>query len=135
MSDPSTNGSGLTSSSAIAEARTAAHAERESDAVTWTDLRRFEVERRSTGAVLLLAVYLGGFGVHRFYMGRPLGLAMLLTYVISIPLCLALVGFVGVAAIVVWVILDLFRIPGWVREYNCLAMERIRSGSREQGPR
>jgi TM2 domain-containing membrane protein YozV len=80
--------------------------------------------------MLLVCVYFGVFGAHRFVMGRPLGLVMLLTFVISVPLCFVLVGFLGVFSVYVWVIVDLLSIPRWVREHNAALLVRMRTESR-----
>ncbi len=66
----------------------------------------------------LLAILLGGFGAHRFYLGRPVSA--------SILLCVALVAVItgamsdsGTSPLLVvvwiWTIVDLFLIPGMVR--------------------
>lgn len=92
------------------------------------DLMRFENAKKSAGIALFLCWVLGAFGAHRFYMGRPLGVLMLIVTLVSIPLCFVLIGFVGLMAIAVWGIVDLFSVSRWVREYNTTLLAKIQSG-------
>ncbi len=67
----------------------------------------------------VLAVFLGGFGAHQFYLGNT-GAAvtqLILTLVGAVTSWL-FVGAVLLFAVMVWVIVDLFLIPGWVRQAN-----------------
>lgn len=63
------------------------------------------VSPKSVGAAYALWFFLGGFGVHRFYLNRPgsaiAQLVMTITLVLS-PVTL------------VWLIVDIFLIPGMV---------------------
>ena len=59
---------------------------------------------KSTVVAYLLWFFLGGLGIHRFYLGRPIsGIFYLLT----------LGGFLGIGCFI-----DLFLIPGMVRQEN-----------------
>jgi TM2 domain-containing membrane protein YozV len=81
--------------------------------------------RKETGVAYLLWFFLGEFGAHRFYMGKVgSAVAMLLIFLISIPLAFVFVGYFGLFAIFVWWIVDAFLIPGWVRTHNDLARRR-----------
>ena len=95
---------------------------------TLTQMTRFESEKKSAGVALFLCWVLGAFGAHRFYMGRPSGAVMLIITLLSIPLCLVLIGFLGLFAVWVWVIVDLFSVSGWAREYNTALLMKIQSG-------
>lgn len=69
----------------------------------------------------VLAVFLGGFGAHQFYL-RNTGVAvtqLLLTLIGAATAWLIVGGFL-LFAVLVWVIVDLFLIPGWVRRANGL---------------
>ena len=60
-------------------------------------------EAPSTGVAYLLAIFLGLLSAHRFYLRRPgSAIVQILSYFIG-------VGFV-------WIIIDLFLIPGMVRD-------------------
>lgn len=68
---------------------------------------------KSVGAAYVLWFFLGFFGVHHFYLGRTgWGLAYLL--------CTVLLGWVGIGLIAVGIgcLIDLFLIPSYTREAN-----------------
>lgn len=76
-------------------------------------LMMFEANKKSTGIAYALWLFLGMLGGHRFYADRA-GSAVLL-------LVLSLVGFVALPVLIVpaiWVLIDAFLIPGWIRSYN-----------------
>lgn len=80
----------------------------------------FEANRKSTGVAYLLWLFLGWFGVHRFYTGRiKSGVAMLI---------LALTG-VGLAVGIPWWLIDVVLVPGMVREKNVETMQLLGAGS------
>lgn len=67
----------------------------------------------------ILWFFLGGFGAHRFYLGRiGTGVAMLAITVISWILTLIVIGAFGFIVIGIWWIVDAFLIPGMVRSRN-----------------
>jgi TM2 domain-containing membrane protein YozV len=69
--------------------------------------QRISNEKPSAGVAYLLAIFLGVLGAHRFYLGRTgSGVAMLL---ISLT-------FFGLLITYIWVLVDLFLIPGMIRE-------------------
>lgn len=73
---------------------------------------------KSTGTTYLLALLLGGLGIHNFYLGR--------TGVAAAQLIITLVAIFGAAAgagaiswiVFIWVVVELFLIPGFVRDIN-----------------
>ena len=69
----------------------------------------FESRRKSVGIAYLLWFVLGGFGVHRFYSGHTA------SAVAQLVLCISIVGWLALGP---WLIIDLFLIPGLVREKN-----------------
>ncbi len=79
----------------------------------------YDANRKSAGVAYLLLIFLGGFGAHRFYLGKTgtavgqLALSLLgwLTVMIG-------VGFLLLAALGVWLIVDLFLVPSIAREQN-----------------
>jgi TM2 domain-containing membrane protein YozV len=67
----------------------------------------------------LLLLFLGTLGAHRFYLGRTgSAIGMLSLAVLGGLTALVLIGFVLLAAVAVWWIVDLFLTPGMVREEN-----------------
>jgi TM2 domain-containing membrane protein YozV len=79
--------------------------------------QRVANESKSTGLAYLLWFFFGGLGVHRFYIGKPISglmmLALLIFGVLTIPIMIGvgLLFFLGL-----WLLLDLFFIPGLVNE-------------------
>ena len=64
----------------------------------------------------LLAVLLWGLGVHRMYLGRWVsGIIMLILSGIGALTAPILIGWIPLAFVWVWAVIDLFLIPGMVR--------------------
>ncbi|UDI77485.1 TM2 domain-containing protein [Staphylococcus taiwanensis] len=73
-------------------------------------------QSRKTNIAYLFWFFLGGFGAHRFYMGKTgSAIALLLVSLITVWFTLGIPTFI-------WVVIDAFLIPGWIREDQ----ERIR---------
>jgi TM2 domain-containing membrane protein YozV len=79
-------------------------------------LMLFEANKKTALVAYILWFFLGLFGAHNFYLGR-IGVA-----VAQLILSLILVGLV---ITVVWVIVDAFLIPGWVRRQNNLLAAQL----------
>ena len=81
----------------------------------------FEQNRKSVGLAYLLWFFFGAFGVHRFYSGRTgSGIAQLI---------LTLTG-IGLLVVIPWLLIDLFLIPGIVREENLKSLGMMGHGPR-----
>lgn len=82
----------------------------------------FEANKKSIAVSYVLWVFLGGFGGHRFYNGKTgSAVAQLLLTIFGI-LFLAAYGL-GLLLLVptgIWVLVDAFLIPGWIRNHNSL---------------
>ena len=91
------------------------------------DLRKqmvFEASRKSVGVAYLLWFFLGIFGAHRFYSGRTgTGIAQLV-------LTISVIGWL---VMIPWLIVDIFLIPGMVREENMKTIGALTYGD-PQGP-
>lgn len=74
----------------------------------------YDANKKSVGASYVLCLLLGGLGAHRFYLGHT-GTAI-------VQLILGLLGFVLVfltwIPLWIWLLIDLFLIPGMVRQKN-----------------
>lgn len=84
----------------------------------------FEANRKSTGAAYLLWFFLGGFGAHRFYLGRTAtGIGQLLLLLLGwIPL------FAGWIALGIWWLIDAFLIPDIIRADNLQTIRELADG-------
>jgi TM2 domain-containing membrane protein YozV len=67
--------------------------------------------QKSTGVAYLLWFFIGGFGGHRFYLGKT-GTAVA-QLIITIVGCFTLVPLIITG---IWVLVDAFLIPGIIRE-------------------
>lgn len=101
-----------------------------------TVLMAFQVRKKDPVAGFLLWWFLGTFGGHRFYCNRPgSGAAMLVTTIVSIPLCYVCVGFITLAGILVWWVVDAFLISGWIQAHNQQVMNQLEYARYEQSMR
>lgn len=92
-------------------------------------LMEYDIRRKSMVLAYLLWWFLGTLGAHRFYLGRTgSAVAMLIITLISFPLALLLIGYVGFALIGVWWLVDAFLIPGMVRSHNVRVMQVLSGG-------
>ncbi len=89
----------------------------------------FESGKKSSGICYLLWFFLGGFGAHRFYLGRTgSAIAMLVISIVSWILIFVAIGALGFIVIGIWWIVDAFLIPGIVRDNNQALQQRIEDG-------
>ena len=73
---------------------------------------------KSVVLALVLWLFLGGLGIHRFYLNRPHALTILLLTLAGVVFSAFGIGLLLLFPVFVWLLIDLFRIPGWVREHN-----------------
>lgn len=74
---------------------------------------------KDTGVAYLLLILLGGFGAHLFYLNRiGSAITLIILWWGGWLTSFIYIGFVGIAAVIVWWIVDLFMIPSYVREAN-----------------
>lgn len=65
----------------------------------------------------LLLIFVGGLGVHRFYLGRTgSGIAMLVLAILGAVTLPIGVGLLLLAVLGIWMLVDLFLIPGMVNK-------------------
>ena len=81
----------------------------------------FEANKKSVVAAYLLWFFFGPFGGHRFYAGKiGSAVAQLLLFIFGIILSIVVVGFLLLIPLGIWVLIDAFLIPGWIRNQNSL---------------
>jgi TM2 domain-containing membrane protein YozV len=84
-------------------------------------LMLFEANKKSVAVAYLLWLFLGGAGGHRFYAGKTgSAVAQLLLLIFGLILTIVYVGVFLLIGLVIWVIVDAFLIPGWIRNHNSL---------------
>lgn len=95
----------------------------------YTDTRAgmlYDATKKSLLVAYLLWWFLGFVGAHRFYLGRTgSAVLMLLLSAVSWVLTFVLVGFLGLALIGLWWLIDALLIPGMVRRDNLRLIGRL----------
>ncbi len=82
-------------------------------------LMQYDAAKKSAVVAYLLWFFLGGLGVHRFYLGRTgSGIAMAVISVLSWITVYIGIGFIGLAVIGIWWLVDAFLIPGITTQAN-----------------
>jgi TM2 domain-containing membrane protein YozV len=80
---------------------------------------RYDANKKSLAVSYLLWVFVGMLGGHRFYNGRTgTAVAQLVLFILGVVTYIFVIGVFVVAALGIWVLVDAFFIPGWVRTYN-----------------
>lgn len=78
-----------------------------------------QIKLKDVGLAYVFAIFLGGFGAHRFYLGRAgSAIAMLLMWQIGLATVVVGVGLLLVVPTAIWMIVDLCTMRGMVRESN-----------------
>jgi TM2 domain-containing membrane protein YozV len=96
-------------------------------------LMQYDANKKSAVVAYLLWFFIGMLGAHRFYLGLPgSGATILIITILSLLLLVTGVGAVTILISVIWVLVDLFLIPGITREHN-VALARELSGGARQG--
>lgn len=86
----------------------------------------YDASKKSMTVAYLLWVFLSGFGAHNFYLGRTgPAVGQLILFILGWMTAIFLVGFALLAAWGIWVIVDAFLIPGWIREQNVALARRL----------
>lgn len=76
-------------------------------------------QEKSMAAAYVLLIFLGHFGIHRFYVGKVgTAITQLLLGVVGWGTSWLLVGFIPLAVLWVWLFVDLFLTAGLVRKAN-----------------
>lgn len=84
-------------------------------------LMQYDAQKKSQGVAFFVWLFLGPVGIHRFYLGNPVGgLIYLALWVALIP-----TGGLSAIGLVVFYITDLFLIWGMTVRYNLRLTDRI----------
>lgn len=79
----------------------------------------FESNKKSAGVAYLLWFFLGGLGGHRFYLGHSgTAATILILTLVGVVTSFIAVGFIPLLIVGMWLIVDLFLIPGMVKTHN-----------------
>ena len=80
---------------------------------------KYEANKKNMVVDYLLLIFLGFFGVHRFYAGaKTSGIVMLVLFAVSWVLSFFIIGFIGFAIIGIWWLIDLFLLHGLIVSHN-----------------
>lgn len=91
--------------------------------------QRVANESKSQLVAYLLAILLWGLGVHRMYLGRwASGIIMLALSGIGALTAPILIGWIPLAFVWVWAVIDLFLIPGMIRDDQAVIRQRLMAG-------
>lgn len=92
--------------------------------------QRVTNESKSPFVAYLLAILLWGFGAHRLYLGRyASGLIMLVMWGLGWLTTPILIGWIPVSIVAIWAFIDLFLIPGMIREDQAMLRQRLTAES------
>jgi TM2 domain-containing membrane protein YozV len=91
-------------------------------------MMQYDAAKKSALIGYLLWFFLGFAGVHRFYLGATgSGVLMLVIFLVSLPLSLVAIGFLGFAVLGLWWLVDALLIPGLARRYNTHLIGTLRA--------
>jgi len=76
----------------------------------------FEANKKTAAVAYLLWFFVGLLGGHNFYLKRT---------GVAVAQLLISITFYGLIVTVVWVIIDAFLIPGWIRNQNNLLAAQL----------
>lgn len=90
----------------------------------------YDANKKSVGVAYLLWFFLGGVGGHRFYAGKTgSAIAILALTIVGALLTFAGIGIFLLAIVGIWVLVDAFLIPGWIRSTNTLLATTLTNNS------
>lgn len=76
-------------------------------------------QEKSMAAAYVLLIFLGQFGIHRFYVGKVgTAITQLLLGVVGWGTTWLVVGFIPLGLLWIWLFVDLFLTAGLVRKAN-----------------
>lgn len=82
-------------------------------------MMRYDANKKSMLVAYLLALFVGTLGIHRFYLGeKNTAIAQLVMTVVGWLTILIVIGAIPLIIVGIWVLVDLFLIPGLVAKQN-----------------
>lgn len=82
-------------------------------------MMQYDANKKSSTTAYMLWFFLGWTGAHRFYIGNTgTGAAILILSIVGLALSVFGVGLVILLVPLIWLFVDLFLIPGMVRDKN-----------------
>lgn len=95
-----------------------------------TQTMLYDANKKSTLVAYLLWFILGTLGGHRFYVGKTgSAVAILALTILGWLLTFVGVGLILLAVMVIWVLVDAFLIPGWIRNNNTVLATSLAGGA------
>jgi TM2 domain-containing membrane protein YozV len=87
----------------------------------------YQANAKSTGVTYLLWFFLGSLGAHRFYAGKTAGgIVQLVLFVLGwATIWIFGFGLLFLIPLGIWVLVDAFLIPGWLRQFNTNLVHRV----------
>lgn len=76
---------------------------------------------KDTTVAYLLAIFLGQFGAHNFYLGRAgCAVSQLVLWILGLATSWIGIGFILMFVVLIWWIVDLCSIPQYIREHTAM---------------
>jgi TM2 domain-containing membrane protein YozV len=96
--------------------------------------QRIQNDAKSPVVAYLLLIFLGMFGAHRFYLGKTgTAVTMLILTILGIASLVVVVGVFLLAAVGIWTLVDIFLVPGLIREDREQMRQRLTMESINRG--
>lgn len=95
-------------------------------------IERLKQSQKSILVAYLLWWFFGIFGGHRFYMGKKHAVTMLVITIIGFLTAVLIVGWFLLLAMCIMAIIDAFKIPNWVKEYNLKVIEDFEASEKAE---
>ncbi|WP_312528428.1 TM2 domain-containing protein [Paracoccus sp. (in: a-proteobacteria)] len=90
--------------------------------------QRISNDAKSPLLAYLLWIFVGGLGIHRFYLGKTgTGITMLVLAILGAVTLPIGIGLILLAALGIWMLVDLFLIPGMVNEQRNQLRDKLTS--------
>jgi len=87
--------------------------------------QRVTNDAKSPVVAYLLLIFLGGFGAHRFYLGKTgTAITMLILFILGWITLVLVIGLPLLIAVGIWCIVDIFLIPAMIQEDKTAIRQR-----------